>query len=299
MKKRVLITGANGLLGQKLVQVLAEEYQVLATARQPEPVISVEGIQYLPLDITDMSRCKELTMEFKPDVILNAAAFTHVDACEEQKELCWKVNVKGVENLALCARKNMAQLVHFSTDYIFKGTDGPYPEEAYPEPLGYYGKAKLASENVVRMAGIPYAIIRTNVLYGIGVGVKTNFFLWVYKNLSSGKPIRVVTDQYNNPILAEDLAEGVRLLLQKSGYGVFHMGGEEYLNRFDFAIKIAEIFSFSRDLIQPITTDALGQKAPRPMQGGLKIEKAKKELGFQPRTIPEALEYLRTQLKER
>ncbi len=296
MDKKILITGANGLLGQKLVTSLNQEYEILATGRHPHLQIDAPGVSYQVLDITDLKQCKEVILAFQPDVIVNAAAFTHVDACEEQRETCWKTNVKGVENLAACARKNMAQLIQVSTDYIFEGTDGPYPEDAKPSPLGYYGKSKLASENVVRMVGIPFAIVRTNVLYGVGTGVKTNFFLWVYQSLKDSKEIRVVTDQYNNPTLAEDLAEGIRLIIRQSQYGVFHLAGADYLNRFDFAMKIAEIFDFSTELIHPITTDQLNQKAPRPMRGGLSIELAKQRLGFHPRRLDDALEFLKHQI---
>ena len=297
MKKRILVTGANGLLGQKLVATLAGEFHLLATGRQPRLALTSPPLDYRQLDITDIQQCKDVIIPFQPDVIVNAAAFTHVDACEEQKEACWKINVKGVENLTQCAKKNMAQLIQLSTDYLFEGTAGPYSEDAKPAPLGYYGKSKLASENAVRMVGIPYAIVRTNVIYGVGIQVKNNFFLWVYNNLKAGKNIRVVTDQYNNPILAEDLAEGIKLLIEKSQYGVFHLAGEDYLNRFDFAGKIAEIFGFSRELIHPITTDELHQKAPRPMRGGLKIDLARQRLGFRPRTLIQALELLKTQLQ--
>ena len=225
--RRVLVTGANGLVGQKLVAALAPQCNVLATARQETFQADPGSVEYQQLDIADGGACKELVLAFNPDVIVNSAAFTHVDACEEQRELCWQVNVKGVANLAHAARKNMAKLIHISTDYVFNGEQGPYAEEAKPNPIGYYGKAKLASENEVRIAGIPYAIVRTNVVYGDGVGIKNNFFLWVYNSLAAGKTIRVVTDQYNNPVLADDLAEGIRLLIDQSKYGVFNIQWED------------------------------------------------------------------------
>lgn len=301
--KRVLITGANGLLGQKLVLALFPHFEVLATARQPRwyPADTLprdDAVAYRQLDITHLQQCREVIDDFCPDVIVNAAAYTHVDACEEEKELCWQVNVKGVEHLARVARKHMSLVVQLSTDYIFDGTAGPYGETDRPRPLGYYGKAKLAAENAVRVAGIPYAIVRTNVLYGIGERVKTNFFLWVYNSLKAGQSIRVVTDQYNNPVLAEDLAEGIRLLIAQSGYGVYHMAGEDYLNRYEFARAVARVFEFDEWRVQPITTAELKQKAPRPMKGGLRIDKAKADLGYQPRSITQALKFLKSRLAE-
>ncbi len=295
--KRILVTGANGLLGQKLTALLAREFEVLATDLQAELLAPEAKTRYQPLDITKAGQCREVIRDWNPDAIVNAAAYTDVDGCEEHKELCWQVNVRGVENLANAARKNMAMLVHVSSDYVFDGKNGPYAEDDPPRPLGYYGKAKLASENAVRLTGIPYTIIRTNVLFGVGNRVKNNFFLWAYHSLKDGKSINIVTDQYNNPTLAEELAEGILLSLRKSAYGVFHISGLEYLNRYEFTLKIADAFGFSRDLIRPITTDMLKQKAPRPMRGGLKIEKAQRELGFSPRPLGEILEMLKQQLE--
>ncbi|MGH1363261.1 MAG: dTDP-4-dehydrorhamnose reductase [Calditrichia bacterium] len=293
--KNILITGANGLVGQKLVRTFSK-HSVTATGYRSEPRFPDKNSRYIPLDITDSSACKELITRISPDVIINAAAYTNVDGCETERETCWRVNVKGVENLAVAARKCMAQLVHISTDYIFDGDNGPYSEDAHPSPLGYYGKAKLASENTVRMAGIPYAIIRTNVVYGTGNGVKNNFFLWVYNQLKEGKPVRIVTDQYNNPTLADDLAEGIKLLVEQSAYGVYHLSGEDYINRFDFAKVVGEVFGFPTDQISPILTSDLQQKSPRPLKGGLSIELAKKELDYSPRTLREAFEFLKIEL---
>ena len=285
--KKIMITGANGLLGQALQRKLRSHYRLLVTARGENVLPTDENTAFQQLDIAEWRSCKEIVTAFNPDVIINAAAYTNVDGCEKEREECWHANVKGVENLARAARRNMAQLVHISTDYIFDGKSGPYAENDTPNTLGYYGKAKLASENVVRMTGIPYAIIRTNVVYGAGKGVKNNFFLWAYRNLKAGKQINIVTDQYNNPTFVDDLAEGIRLLIAQSKYGVFHIAGEPYESRFDFTCKIAEVFGFSRDLIRPVTTDQLVQAAPRPMRGGLKIDKAKSELGYSP-TLYEA-----------
>ena len=293
--KKILITGANGLVGQKLVTAL-QGNELIATGYRPEPRFNPNLATYEVLDIANASDCKDLVNRFLPDVIVNAAAYTNVDGCETDRETCWKVNVKGVENLAQAARKCMAQLVHISTDYIFDGKEGPYQEDAHPRPLGYYGKAKLASENTVRMTGIPYAIIRTNVVYGTGNGVKNNFFLWVYNQLKNGNPIRIVTDQYNNPTLADDLAEGIRLLIDKSAYGVFHLSGEDYLNRFDFALLLGDVYGFPTDNVSPILTADLEQKSPRPLKGGLTIDHAKKELCYAPKSLREAFEYLKKEM---
>jgi dTDP-4-dehydrorhamnose reductase len=298
--KKIMITGANGLLGQALQRKLYphSHYHLLLTARSESVLSHTENIAFQKLNIADWSSCKEIVAKYNPDIIINAAAYTNVDGCEKDREACWQSNVKGVENLARAARRNMAQLIHISTDYIFDGKSGPYAENDIPNPLGYYGKAKLASENVVRITGIPYAIIRTNVVYGASKGAKNNFFLWAYRNLKAGQQINIVTDQFNNPTFVDDLAEGIRLLIAQSKYGVYHIAGEPYESRFDFACKIAEVFGFSRDLIRPVTTDQLVQAAPRPMRGGLKIEKAKNELGYIPTPYDVAFRKIVAELNE-
>lgn len=294
MKKKILITGANGLLGQKLVPLLSREYQVTATARQPQLSLPLPEVEYIGMNLANGADCKNLVKSLAPDIIVNCAAYTHVDGCEDHREDCWDANVRAVTHLAQAARQHMSMLIQMSTDYLFDGQNGPYGEEATPSPVGYYGKSKLAAENAVRMTGIPYAIVRTNVIFGEGTNIKNNFFRWVYRSLNAGEKIRVVTDQYNNPVLAEDLAEGIRQLIGSSSYGVYHLAGPEYLSRFEFALKLAEVFDLAPNLIYPVTTADLEQKAPRPLLGGLKIEKAIQDFGYQPRSLDDAFSYLRT-----
>lgn len=296
MMKKIFITGANGLLGQKLVKYLSSDYQLITSGEQEHLLLPVKGIPYHTLDITSAHACREIMSGYKPDIIINAASYTDVDGCEVHRELCWNVNVKGVENLAFAARKNMALLIHLSTDFVFDGEAGPYSEEDKPNPLSYYGKSKLASENIVRIEGIPYAIIRTCVLYGLGVGIKKNFFLWIYDNLKQGNPIKVVTDQFNTPTLVDDLAIGIRQLIRKSQYGLFHMAGPDFMNRFEFARAVARVMGFDSSLIEPITSADLNQKAKRPVRGGLRIDKAKRELGYRPRSVEKSIAFLKKHL---
>ncbi len=295
--KRILITGANGLLGQTLVKTFEARSKVLATGIEEKPHLAPVTWEYLPLDITKMEDCKKLFQEFVPEIVINAASYTHVDDCEKNRELCWKVNVKAVENLGHLARRYDAHLIHYSTDYIFDGTEGPYGEDETPNPLGYYGKSKLASENVLHQIAPSFTILRTCVLYGTGYGVKKNFFLWVNENLRKGNKINVVTDQYNNPTLAEDLAIGTRLVIEESVQGVYHMAGKNYINRYDFALAIADVFNLRNDLISPIDSEQLQQQANRPPRGGLKIDLAGRDLGYTPRSVNDSLIYLKWKME--
>ncbi|RPI04414.1 MAG: dTDP-4-dehydrorhamnose reductase [Ignavibacteriae bacterium] len=297
--KRILICGANGLLGQRLSLMLStqNDYEVLNTSVERSFVYDNKLFDYNQLDITSRSDVKSLLSSFQPDVILNAAAATNVDWCELNREEAWKANVTAVENLAEAARKVEARLVHISTDYIFDGKNGPYDETAKPNPLGYYGKTKLASENVVRSAEIPHTILRTIVLYGSGFGVKTNFALWIIKSLKAGKQIQVVDDQVGNPTFVSDLAMAMIKSFELGRDGIFHVGGGNLLSRYDFALETAEIFGLDASFIKRIKTSDLVQASPRPMNSGFITLKAETQLNMHFLTVKEGLNLLKHELQ--
>lgn len=290
IKTRILIVGCNGLLGQALVNYYSKRKDVeLHLASVEDAFVGNNQFTYSKVDISKRNEVKKLFLDFFPDYVINAAAYTDVDGCETNRELAWNINVNGVKHLVEGCRIVDAQLVHLSTDFIFDGQNGPYHEDDKPNPISYYGRTKFASENEIKIGGIPYLIIRTNVLYGIQKGVKKDFVEWVVENLSQNKQINVVTDQWNNPTYVEDLVNGITLAIDKNKNGVYNIGGLEYLSRFDFAVKIAEVFGLNKNLINETTTDKLNQKAKRPLRGGLIILKAQAELGYKPHKLEENL----------
>ncbi|ACF15144.1 dTDP-4-dehydrorhamnose reductase [Chloroherpeton thalassium ATCC 35110] len=298
--KRVLITGANGLLGQKLTDCFAADraYDLLATARQPTPYNQTASFGFISLDMLDRQAVKELVWNFEPNFIVNAGAYTNVDGCEKEKDLCWKGNVIAVENLAAAARLVKAQVVHVSTDYIFDGKNGPYDEAQQPNPLSYYGRSKLASENVLRNSGEHWAIIRTMVVYGVAAQCKKNFALWLAGELKAGKQVRIVDDQFGNTTLADDLARGIYMLVNKAKHGVYNMVGGDNVSRYEFALRLAEVFGFDKNLITPIKTADLSQLAERPMKSGLITLKAETELGIRFFSLNESLRIFKKQYTE-
>lgn len=298
VKNKVLVTGANGLLGQKLVAALHEDYDVYGIGRGPDAIASYPHYSYSACDITRRSDLLDFVKQHEPHYIINAAAYTNVDGCEEEKEACWKVNVTGVENLAHAARKVNSAVVHISSDYVFDGVKGIYDEASKPNPLGYYGRAKLASENAVIATGIEHAIVRTMVLYGTGKNVRPNFATWLIDKLSQGEHVNIVDDQYGHPTLADDLAQAMRKIIELDKRGVYHIVGSEYLSRYDFALKLAEVFDLDRNLITRIKTEELQQKAPRPLRSQFSIEKAKRELGIDMSDAEAGLRILKRQLQE-
>jgi dTDP-4-dehydrorhamnose reductase len=294
-----MITGCHGLLGQSVLKMFLKstDYEILATAKENKTFLDFGGFDYTMLDITIRSDVKNLVVYFRPDVIINTAAYTNVDGCELNRELAWRVNVEGVRNLVHSARRVDAKLIHISTDYIFDGKNGPYSEDARPNPINYYGRTKLASENEIKIGGIRFAILRTNVLYGVGKNVKSNFALWLYQKLSNGENIKVVTDQIGNPTYVDDLAFAILKVVEFDKEGIYNVGGRDFVDRYTFAVKFAEIFEFDKNLITPVKTSELNQIAPRPLKSGLITLKAEAELGLKPYGVEDGIREFKLNLQ--
>jgi len=186
-----------------------------------------------------------------------------VDKSEIEKETAWKINVGGAENIALYSWTVDAHLIHFSTDYIFDGKNGPYTEEDKPNPIGYYGRTKLASENSIRISGTRFSIIRTNILYGQIKYGRPDFVKWVINSLQKGEKIFIVTDQIGNPTYIDDLVNAVNKIIKLKKEGIFNIGGCEMISRYSFTLRIAKYFGLDEKLIVPILTKELNQPAAR------------------------------------
>jgi dTDP-4-dehydrorhamnose reductase len=296
LKIRIVIIGANGMLGQRAVEFYSSQKNVelLSTSIEDEPFFL--GTEYIKSDLTNRIQIKKTIYDFYPDFIINAAAFTNVDLCETERENAWKLNVKGVEYLAEAARAIDSHLIHISSDYIFDGKNGPYNENAASNPLGYYGRTKLASENVLKLSGIKNTILRTNVLYGIAKNSRPDFVKWVVNSLRMKKQIRIVTDQINNPTFIDDLIQAVSKIIAFRKEGIYNIGGPEFLSRYDFTLRIADFFQLDKSLIIPIKTTDLNQPARRPLKSGLLTLKAQTELDYKPLSITDSLTIMKKEL---
>jgi dTDP-4-dehydrorhamnose reductase len=294
----IIITGVNGLLGQKLLEQAASKYSVLGIDVHPEPFNKKIKFSYEQLDITDRRLLTEAILNFYPHYIINTAAKTDVDGCEKNKEQCWKINVQAVKNIVYAARKIGSRIVQLSTDYVFDGNNGPYIERDPPSPLGYYGKSKLASENVLRASDLDYAIVRTMVLYGAAKNVRPNFVSWLISELKDKNELKIVTDQIGSPTLADDLATAILKIITLEKWDIFHVAGSELIDRYNFALKIADVFGLESDLISPVTTTQLNQTAPRPLRSGFNIVKATTELGINLSNIEDGLKVYKQQLRK-
>lgn len=297
--KRIVITGGNGLLGQSVARLLVREtkYELLAIGREDKPNMCEPAVRYIQVDVANKKEFRYCLNSFKPDIVVHTAANTDVDECEIDREAAHLHNVRPVESLAEFARITGAHIIHISTDYVFDGEKAPLDESALPSPVNYYGKTKLASENVLRGAGIRYAIVRTMLLYGWGVDVKPNFALWVIENLQTKRKINVVIDQYGQPTFVDDLAYGIIKIIERGRTGLYHISGPEVTSRYDFAVAVAEVFKLDKRYIQPISSDELVQNARRPRYSEFVIQKAQMELGIRMLNVREGLSVLRRQME--
>lgn len=297
--KRILITGANGLLGQKLVGLLAQQADVdlIATARGENRLPISASYTYRQMDITDRQQVFDVITDVRPDAVIHGAAMTDVDKCELDKEACWAQNVTATESIVVACEATGAFLCHVSTDFIFDGKDGPYNEEAEGNPISFYGWSKYAAERVVMSSSLQWAIARTVLVYGIAHDMsRSNIILWVKKSLEDGKIIKVVTDQFRSPTLAEDLATGCALIAKKQATGIFNISGKEVLTPHEMAIQTADYFGLDKSLITEATAATFTQTARRPPRTGFIIDKAQRELGYEPRSFLEGIAVLAGQL---
>lgn len=296
---KILVTGSNGLLGQKLIGLLSQEkgVELIATARKKLAFPLIKG-KFFPLDITNSENTESVILKTKPDVVINTAAMTQVDQCETEQEACWKNNVLAVENVVRACEKSGSHLIHISTDFIFDGTFGPLDESAVPNPISFYGKSKLAGEEIVKQSKLHWAILRTVLVFGVTKDMsRSNIVLWVKKSLEEGKVINVVNDQWRTPTLAEDLAMGCYLAAVKKAKGIYNISGYEMMTPYDIAIKTAEYFGLDKSLINQTDSTKFKQPAARPPKTGFIIDKAKRELGYAPSSFNDGLKVIASQIR--
>lgn len=299
---KILLTGSNGLLGQKLVELLRQhpEATLVATARGTNRLASLyPDLHFVPLDVTDAGQVRQVLTQEQPTHLIHTAAMTQVDDCELNQAACWAQNVTAVEHLAAACADLTIHLTHLSTDFVFNGKEGPLAEEAEPDPISHYGASKLAAERVVQATlGLRWAIARTVLVYGtLHGGGRSNIVLWVRDSLRKGQKIKVVTDQWRTPTLAEDLAEGCWLLAAHSAQGIYHISGRELLTPFEMAEQVADFFGLDKALLERVDSSTFTQPARRPPRTGFFIAKAERELGYQPRSFTEGIALLAQQVE--
>lgn len=301
---RVLVIGSGGQLGTKMVEQAKEHFEVYATYLTRKPPLN--DSRTFQVDKTNQQSIMALFQELKPEVAIDTAALHNVDYCETHREEAWKVNVEGTKTVAEACKRHDARMIFVSTDYVFDGVKGDYTEDDDANPVNYYGLTKLEGERAVARICSKYLIARPSVIYSYvastrlesSSGKPLNFTMWLTQKLRNNEPVKIVTDQYSSPTLADDLAEVLLKLANSERIGTYHTAGRTRLSRYEFAVKIARKLNFDEKLITPTTTDQLKQVAKRPMDSSLSVEKIEKDLALRAPTIDEALDRFSQQFFE-
>lgn len=269
---------------------LKQEYEIFSTGRGDCRNAYLGNFTYQDMDVTDRESVLKTAQQFEPDVIIHSAAYTNVDGAEKEQELCRKINEDGSRFVAEAAADISSRLIAVSTDYVFDGKAGPYGEQDATHPLGWYGQTKFLGEQAIQKV-IPEALIcRTMAVFGFAPHItRFNFVGWLISQLEQGKPVNVVSDQMTNHSLADDLARVLVYLAGRDVKGIIHTAGEDWLSRYDFALRVAEFFDWNTNLITPVSAAELGWTADRPLQGGLRMDQLH-ELGIGMMTTTEQLE---------
>ena len=312
---KILVTGSNGLLGQKIIYgllgdplcLLPDEIRkqvgsgvdIIATGKGENRIHRKDGYLYEAADITSKAEIEQLISKHKPNVVINTAAMTNVDACETKREECWAANVTAMQYMVDALEKIGSHLVHVSTDFVFDGMKGSeYVETDTPNPLHYYALSKLEGEKIVMKSKLKWAILRTIIVYGVVDGnTRSNLVLWVKNNLEKKNKINVINDQFRAPTLSEDLAQACITAAVKKAEGIYHVSGAKTYNILELANMVADFWKLDKSFMNPISSADLNQPAKRPPHTGFIIEKAKRELGYKPRSFADGLKIVDEQIK--
>lgn len=292
---RILVTGANGLVGKKLVKqlVASGKHEVYATSLKK---MQLDGAQTFTSNLQNAD-INNLVEQLKLETIIHCAALSSPDACEVDRFVCKKMNIEVTSRIASACRDYSVHLVFLSTDFIFDGIKGNYTEEDAINPISYYGESKMESENLLKTMGIPHAVVRTSLVYGYDEKLsRPNILTRVVQNLGKQQKYRVPTDQIRTPTLAEDLAKGIEAIVDNKKEGLYNISGGDIISVADFANQVAKVFNLDESLLQRVTTKELSEPAPRPLNSSLIIEKARRELNYTPTQIIEGIKIVKSQM---
>lgn len=299
---KILITGSNGLLGQKLVKICEKRnISYLATSQGQNRNSSIQEKNYKTLNICNLEEIKTIFEQYKPSHIIHTAALTNVDYCEDHVEECYQVNVRATSLLFEYCKKHEIHFQLLSTDFVFDGENGPYSENDTVNPLSVYAKSKVDAENILLSSEYQnWSIARTIIVYGTGENLsRSNIVLWAIEALQKGSEMNIVNDQFRMPTWAEDLAWGCLEICQRNENGIFHLSGPEFFSMYELVLKIGELLNCTTLQVKATSSKELNQAAKRPPKTGFKLEKAQRKLSYNPSilttTLPKLLKELESQ----
>lgn len=287
---KILVTGSNGFLGQHLSINLANKgFDVIATNRGNNKINQSNNLEFQALDVTKKNEVISVMQHYRPDIIVHNAAMSKPDECHSNPDACLLQNVVATEFLVEAAKMFGSYFIYVSTDFVF-GENGPHSEEAEKTPLNFYGKSKLMAEEIVTNSGLKYSIMRPVFIYGKQLpNMKGTFLHWVKNSISNGQKISVVNDQQRTPTFVNDICDGLTTMIEKQVVGDFHLAGRDVLTPYQMAVILANTLQLDVSLIIPVTSETFVEPVKRAKKSGLKIDKAIRELNYQPVSFEEGV----------
>ena len=307
MKEKLFVIGIGGLTGSKLVEIAKDDFDIFGSYNYRDPKLSfVKGVN---LDISNTDRIKEILEGIKPDVIINTAGINNVDYCEKHPEEALKINIQAVKEISNITKKRNIKFVQLSSDSVFDGTkQSPYKETDSPNPINYYGKTKLESENII-LENSNNIVVRASVLYGYllrnlakiesSSKKSINFGQWLIDKLIANEQVRIITDEYSSPIIVDDFARSIMHIIKHKSSGIFHSAPKLKISRYDFSVKIAESLNLPSELIEPVSNKELGRDVKTGFNKCLNSEKLAKNLNYKFLTLDKSLELLKSQFRDK
>jgi dTDP-4-dehydrorhamnose reductase len=292
MKKKVLVTGASGFVGENFCRKYADTFEITGVyANNP---VYIKNIKTIQADLTDNEKIQKLIKNILPDFVIHLAAVSDPNICEMNPEQSFKLNVKVTVNLAELCNKYKAKLVFASTDLVFDGKKPPYNESSVTNPVNIYGKHKLMAEEQVLKKAPGSVICRLPLMYGLAYNSGRGLLEPLLKNLEERIAVKLFTDEYRTPASVESICEGL-VICMENGNGIFHLGGNERLSRYELGEMICEIFCLDKSLLTGVLQKDVKMAAERPANVSLISNKAK-DYGWKPTNVKEDLKRMKALL---
>ncbi|MCE2501193.1 MAG: SDR family oxidoreductase [Dehalococcoidia bacterium] len=263
---QVLVIGASGFIGRHLMRHLAgaQHGVVAGTFLSRDP--ANDGNSWYQVEVTDPAGLENVFRAVRPEVVVHLAALADVATAEREPQRATAVNVDGSTFVAGLTEQHRAKLVYISTEYVFPGETGYYPEDAIPHPTTQYGTTKLEAEREIARLCSRWSVLRTSIVYGWPEPGQRNFAPWLLTSLRSGNTYRARTDVYRTPVYVEHLVEGIAALAAGDYYGTFHLAGKDWVSMYDFARSFAREFDLDINLIVPTSATTGGTESSHPEQ---------------------------------
>ncbi len=292
---KILITGSNGLLGQKLIrQLTKQKADFLATSLGENRNPDCPNAKYVSMDISDRDQVEAVFKSYTPQYVIHTAAITNVDYCEEHEAECRRINFVGTQLLFELCKEIKAHLMLLSTDFVFDGSTGNYSETDSPNPLSIYAQSKFDAEQIlVNSEYTNWSIVRTIIVFGEGINLsRSNIVLWAKEALQRGDQMNIIDDQFRAPTWADDLAWACIRICELNKIGIYHISGPERMSVYDLVLRVARFYSLDTSSLNKTDSESLDQPAKRPPITGFDLSKARKELGYNPKSLEDCLHLL-------